>query len=89
MTKAKRRCRRCQRRVVTVGWYCSVKCSSEALAERQLLKRNPFPYSFYSRHVPTKPTPESIARGQRRRRIEDIEDARRLLWEVADYPDIG
>ena len=71
------------------GRYCSVKWSSEVFAEKQLLKRNPFPYRFYSRHVPATPTPERIARGQRRRRIEDIEDARRLLWEVADYPDIG
>ena len=90
MTTTERRlCQRCWRQTVSVGRYCSVKCSGEALAEQNRPKRNPFPYSFYSRHVPMKPTPESLARGQRWRRIEEIEEARRLLWEVTDYPDSG
>ena len=90
MTTTERRLRRrCWRGTVSVGRYCSVKRSGDARAEQHRPKRNPFPYSFYSRHVSTKPTPESLARGQRRRRNEEIEEAQRLLYEVADYPDLG
>ena len=50
-------------------------------------KRNPFPYRFWSRHHPAKATLARLAAGELRRRIEDIEEARRLQRECTDYAD--